>query len=175
MATDQAATKAPTKRQKRKPRRPKPPEYVEYLIQVTSWEYYYSLRTGDPKSAWDKEVFDELANLSFRGNLIAPKLPQIERVLMEFSAKAGMLRQPIEDIRPKIGSVCRHGDELSAYVFVPEERMADLLTIAQSERVKVISFVGDKLRYGSALIHNMTLRTEINEDDIISGFSEPAA
>lgn len=78
---------------------------------------------------------------------------------MEFSARAGMLRQPIEAIRPKIGSVTRHGDELSAYVFVPEERMAELLTIAQSERVKVISFVGEKLRYGSALIHNMTLRT----------------
>ena len=164
-----------SKQQMRKAARSQRTEYVEYLIQVTSWEYYYSLRTGDPKSVWDKEVFDELAILSFRGNLITPKLPQIERVLMEFSAKAGMLRQPIEDIRTKIGSVSRHGDELSAYVFVPEERMADLLTIAQSERVKVISFVGDKLRYGSALIHNMTLRTEINEDDIIAGFSNPAA
>jgi hypothetical protein len=59
-----------------------------------------------------------------------------------------------------------YADELSGYVFTPQERFAELATVAQSGRVQIIKIVGTKLRYGSALIHNLSMGTELEDDEI---------
>ena len=56
----------------------------------------------------------------------------------------------------------------SGYVFTPQERFAELAAIAQSRRVQIIRIVGTKLRYGSALIHNVSMSTELEEDESAS-------
>jgi hypothetical protein len=137
-------------------------------IRVADWEYYYSLRGGDPKSTFDRGAFEELATLNFSGLLIEPTLPNTTRGLMTFSSRAGMLHEPGGETRVTGGLISRSGDELSGYVFTPQERFAELAAVAQTGRVQIIRIVGTKLRYGSALIHNVAMGTELEEDEIAS-------
>jgi hypothetical protein len=54
---------------------------------------------------------------------------------------------------------------LDAYVFVPAERMAELLTLAVTGRLQAVAFVGTKLKWRKASIINLQLMTEFNEED----------
>lgn len=79
-----------------------------------------------------------------------------------------MLDQPAGETRVTVGLLSTGSDELSGYVFIPRERFAELAAVAQSGRVQIIRIVGTKLRYGSALIHNVSISTELEKDEIAS-------
>lgn len=79
-----------------------------------------------------------------------------------------MLDQPAGETRVTVGLLSTGSDELSGYVFTPQERFAELAAVAQSGRVQINRIVGTKLRYGSALIHNVSISTELEKDEIAS-------
>lgn len=162
--------KAPAKptspRSKRKLVRPKRQELVQYLIRVVGWDYYYALRGGDPKNSFDKNAYEELATLSFSGELIEPRLPKIKRAEVTFSGRVGMLDEPFGEAQLTIGSIWSRAGQLSGYVFTPQQRLAELTSVAQSGRVQIVRCTATKLRYGSALIHSVSIATQLEEDEL---------
>ena len=60
-------------------------------------------------------------------------------------------------------SLSRHGETLSAYVFVPAERFVELTAVAASGRFQVASIIGTG--YHSGLVQNVSLNAEIEEDE----------
>jgi hypothetical protein len=70
------------------------------------------------------------------------------------------------DVSPSaIGSLSTHEEMLEAYVFVPAERMAALVALAHSGRVRVASIDGTKLHYRSGKDHSISLNTTFDPDE----------
>jgi len=140
-------------------------EYTAYFVRVGGWDYYYGFRPSDPKSQWDHGPYNEIATLTFTGELIRPENSKYRTVAVTFSGKAGMMEERRTDAVPSIDTLTAHEDELSAYIFVPNERFPELTTVAQSGRVQVVQVTGTKLRYRSAQIHNLSIYTQFNDED----------
>lgn len=158
--TPKRAKPAPGRRKRRKPKKE---EHVGYVVRVMDWDCYYSFRSSDPKSRWENGPYSELETLTFRGSLAEPEDTKYTDVTVTFSARRGMTEEKASDVRRAIGSIDGAGSELSAYVFVPQDHMADLLTVANSGRVKIIHLGGTKLRYRHGMIFDVSLSTK--EDD----------
>lgn len=160
---DETPKRAKPSPRRRKRRKPKKDEFVGYLVQVADWDCYYSFRSTDPKSRWETGPYSELATVKFRGALVEPEDTKYTDVTVTFSARRGMTEETAADERLSIGSIDGNGTELSAYVFVPHDHMASLLTMANSGRVKIVHLGGTKLRYRRGLIFSISLSTK--EDD----------
>ena len=158
--TPKRAKPAPRRRKRRKPKKD---EHVGYLVRVVDWDCYYSFRSIDPRSRWETGPYSELATLTFRGSLAEPEDTKYADVTVTFSARRGMSEERAPDVRTAIGSIDGNGTELSAYMSVPHDHMASLLTMANSGRVKILHLGGTKLRYRRGLIFDVSLSTK--EDD----------
>ena len=155
-------TAKPHRRKRRK--RKKPEESVHYEIRVSGWDYYYHLRLSDPKDPYDRGAYNELATLSFKGELISPEdLPYVG--VLTLSARAGMMDEEYDELPKSIGSLSVSGDTLTADVFVPAERLSELATVAASGWVHAASLVASKLRHHSGKVHSVSITTELEEDD----------
>ena len=164
--SDDTAAKAPVrKRRTGRKRKAVREEYISYLISVSGWDYYYAFRPGDPKSRWDQGAYDELATLSFTGKLARPEGTKYDTGQVTFSGRRGLMKEPIERAPASIGSLSASGAELSAYIFIPTERLAELAAVAQSDRIQTIHITGTKLRYRSGLIHHVSVSTQPDEED----------
>jgi hypothetical protein len=164
---DPAAAKESLSRRKgRKKARKRPrDEYVTHVIRITAWEFYYSRHATDPKSKWERGPISEFATLSLMGEVVRPENCKYKDGKLTFSGRADYLDpQPGPSLVP-IGSATARGEEIEGYVFVPEERFRLLLTAAQSGRIKVAHFSGPKLRYGSSVLHSVSLDTHFDEDE----------
>lgn len=162
-----ASDRPPTRkavRRKRK-RQPAREEYIAYFVRVGGWDYYYGFRPSDPKSQWNHGPYNEIATLTFTGELIRPENSKYRAVALTLSGKAGMLEERRTGGVSSIGTLTAHEDALSAYIFVPAERLTELATVAQSGRVQVVQVTGTKLRYRSAQIHNLSIYTQFDVED----------
>ena len=148
---------------RRKRRKQKKDEFVSYLVRVAGWDCHYSFHSSDPKSRWETGPYSELATLTFRGALAEPVGTKYTDATVTFSARRGMTEEKAPDERLSIGSIDGDGTELSAYMFVPHDHMASLLTMANSGRVKILHLGGTKLRYRHGMIFEVSLSTK--EDD----------
>jgi hypothetical protein len=162
-----ASAKTPTRKvAPRKPKRkPAREEYIAYFLRVSGWDYYYGFRPSDPKSQWDQGPYSEIATLTFTGELIRPVNSKYRAATVTLSAKSGMMEERPAGTARSIGSLTANEDELSAYIFVPAERLTELTAVAQSERVRVVQVTGTKLRYRSGQIHNLSIYTSFDEED----------
>lgn len=156
------AKKLPTKaRLKRKPE-----EYASHVIRVRSWEFYFSRHATDPRSKWETGLIGDLATLTFAGEVVRPDRSKFNTGKLTFSGRPDP-PEPVERGRKPvpIGSANARGDEIEAYVFIPNERLRMLLTAAQSGRIEVAHFAGLKLRYGTGAILSVSLSTHFDEDE----------
>jgi hypothetical protein len=149
----------------RKRRRNAREEHVGYLVRITGWDYYYSFRPSDPKSRWDPGPYNELATISFGGDIVRPQDSKYKRAKVTFSSRAGMMEENRAEPPKTIGSLTANDEELSAYIFIPAERVADLAVVAQSGRVQIVHFGATRLRYRSATVHTVSLSTEFDEEE----------
>jgi hypothetical protein len=156
--------RAPAKRKRHHKRRGRQhEEYVGYLVRVTGWDYHYSFRVSDPRSRWDSGPYSELATLSLAGNVIRPQDSKYKRANITLSARTGMMDENRAEPPRSIGSLSANAEELSAYVFVPAERLAELAS--NSGRVQIVHFGATRLRYRSAMIHSVSLDTHFDEEE----------
>lgn len=163
-AASDKPTARKTVRRKRK-RQPAREEYIAYFVRIGGWDYYYGFRPSDPKSQWDHGPYNEIATLTFTGELIRPENSKYRAVAVTLSGKAGMMEDRRTGAVPSIGTLTAHEDELSAYIFVPAERLTELTTVAQSGRVQVVQVTGTKLRCRSAQIHNLSIYTQFDDEE----------
>lgn len=166
---------APATREKRGPRPERKPrkkvtrrvreEYVSHVIRVRDWEFYYSRRAADPKSKWECGPMSEFATLSFVGEIVRPENSKYKSGKLTLSGRAEFVAQADTPALVAIGSATARGEEIEGFVFVPEERLRLLLTVAQSGRVEVAEFRGPKLRYGGGVIQSVSLDTHFDEEE----------
>jgi hypothetical protein len=144
----------------------KPEEYASHVIRVATWDFYFSRHATDPESKWDTGQFSELATLTFAGEVVRPDKSKYKRGKLTFSARADRPDGQERGSKPvPIGSATARGEEIEAYVFIPEDRLRLLLTAAQSGRVEVAHFAGLKLRYGTGAVLSVSLSTHFDEDE----------
>ena len=162
---DAASTEPPPRKPTRRKRKSVQDEHVAYLVRVSGWDYYYGFRPSDPKSQWDHGPYNEIATLTFAGELIRPENSKYRTATVTLSGKAGMMDERLTGAAPSIGTLTAHEKYLSAYIFVPAERLTELATVAQSGRVQVVQVTGTKLRYRSAQIHNLSIYTQFDDEE----------
>jgi len=160
-ASGRALPRKKIKRRKRSTRE----EFVSYLLRVTGWDCHYSFSVGDPKHRWGTGPYNQLTTLSLSGDLIRPDGCAYKRATLTFSARADMDKDDRQGPVNAIGSLSASEDELSPYIFIPKERVAELATIAASGRIQIVQFTATKLRYRSALIRNVSLYTRFDEEE----------
>lgn len=142
----------------------KPPrarqEFVHYLARISSWDYHYGFRVGDPK--YDSKAVDEIALLKFSANILFPDGGKHKTLEVTLSAKSGLL-DPKNDHFKSIGMIDARGDLLHAYIWVPDIRMAELSSVASSGRWSVMSLIATSIRYRKASVINFSLDTDLRE------------
>lgn len=166
-AMSDTTSKSQPPKKKRKPRqrtRRKRDELVQYEMRIDDWDYYYGFRISDPKYDVDRGPYSELTTLTFTGTFVYPKDLKYKDGSLTLSARAGMMDERLREPPRSIGNLSAHGNTLSAYVFVPTERLAELVAVAHSGRVQVASLVGTRLRYRSGLVRSVSLNTEIEDE-----------
>lgn len=152
-------------KRRRKRSRKKHDEHVHYAISVTDWNSYYSFRVSNPKSRFDSGPYSEIATLTFTGELIRPEGLKYKNAALTLCAQAEIMQERWDRPPLSIGSLNAHEDTLEAYIFIPAERMAALVALAQSGRVQIASIGGTRLRYRSGLVHSISLNTESDDDE----------
>lgn len=152
------------KRRRRKSRKKKADEHVRYDMRVTGWDCYYSFRVSDPKSRYDYGTYSDLVTVTLKGILTEPKDSKYEKATLTLSAREDMSEERWSEPPKSIGSLSAYEDTIAAYVFVPMEHMALLLSLAKSEKLQEVSIGGTRLRYRSGSVRSISLTTELEED-----------
>lgn len=155
---------APPKRRKRRKRKTRE-EPVHYMVRVTDWDCHYGFRVSDPKSQFDSGPYSDLATLTFTGELIEPDNTKYSKAELTISARNDMGGEKWREPPTAIGSLSAYEDTLTAYVFVPIEHMAMLVSLANSGKVQTASMVGTRLRYRSGTVQNISLDTSPEDED----------
>ncbi|WP_380874289.1 hypothetical protein ACFB49_46950 [Sphingomonas sp. DBB INV C78] len=109
-------------------------------------------------------AYSELATLDFAGELIRTERSKYALGKVTLSARQGILEEPLTAAARCLGNLSGRGDVLEAYIFVPVERMSELVLVAQAGRIQFISFVASKLRYGSGAVYGVALHSEADEE-----------
>jgi len=131
----------------------------------TDWGCYYGFRVSDPKSRFDYGPYSDLVTAVFSGELAEPADSKYGKAELTLSAREDMAEERWSEPPKSIGSLSAYEDTIFAYVFVPVEHMALLVTLAQSEKVQTVSIGGTRLRYRSGSVHSISLNTEFEEED----------
>jgi len=161
---DKSAKSVPPKKRKRRTRKPKD-EPVHYVVQVSDWDCHYGFQISDPKSQFDDGPFSNIATLTFSGDLMEPDNSKYSRAELTLSARNGMGEEKWREPPTAIGSLGAYENTLTAYVFVPIEHMAMLVSLAASGKVQRVWMLGSKLRYRSGRVQNISIDTEPEEED----------
>jgi len=171
--TGVALARPPVRKKARRKRQPAREEQIGYIVRVSDWDYYYSFRPSDPKGHWDHGPYSEIATLSFTGELIRPENSKYRTATVTLSGKAGMMEERLTGAALSIGTLSAHENELSAYIFVPAERLAELTTVAQSGRVQIVHITGTRLRYRSAQMSDARRQAGLTQRDLAERLGKP--
>lgn len=161
---DKSGKPAPAKKRKGHARKPKD-ELVHYVVQVTNWDCHYGFRISDPKNQFDDGPYSDLATLTFSGDLMEPANSKYSRAELTLSARNRMGEEKWREPPTAIGSLGAYDETLTAYVFVPIEHMAMLVSLAASAKVQRVSILGTKLHYRSGSVRNIYIDTEPEGED----------
>ncbi len=151
-------------KRRKKPRR-RHEEFVWYELQVEDWGYYYSFGVDDPKHALGPSPYSQIATLDLKGPLIRPEGHKCTSCVLTSSASPDMMSDRWDEPPPSIGMLSSMGELLNAYVFVPAERMAELVTVAAIGRFRSALITGSRLRYRSGTVHRFHVGTEPEQDE----------
>lgn len=161
---DKSDKSGPPKRRKRRVSKLKD-EPVHYVVQVNDWDCHYGFRISDPKSQFDDGPYSDIATLTFSGDLTEPENSKYSRAELTLSARGGMGDEKWREPPSAIGSLGAYDETLTAYVFVPIEHMAMLVSLAASGKVQRVWMLGSKLRYRSGRVQNISIDTEPEDED----------
>ena len=143
-------------RSKRRGRPKSETRYTFYQIQITGWEFGWSLSLVRAQDEWKKlGYFDEFSTLTLKGRVRMPehfKYPEVTLNLMSDYE----LRQSAS--RPNgIGSMSASEGQLRGFICIPSTGIASLLSIVNS--LTSIEIIGTPLRYRKGLISSISIGT----------------
>jgi len=156
---------------------------VHYTILVDNWSCAYSFGLNSnfnplrpDKYIWDsryREPFDETRWLVFKGEFIEP--PQLKGQKVEINLKESPnlneaerdknLHLYDEDPPKSVGSLRIQRSGSYSFLYFPQDAMKIVLETASANKIKIITFYGEKTRYGFAAIFNFSLREKVEDDE----------
>lgn len=155
-------TKKLAGKKRRAPRR-RVAQFEHYYVLVDHWDHYYGFGPGDPR--FDSTSYRHTETLAWTGRVVLPEGFKYQNALVTLSAREGMTGESTSS-NTVIGNMFARDQELNAYVFIPAEHMAQLVSLAASGRLKVISLVGEPLKRRRGLIRSIGLNTEFDDADL---------
>jgi len=144
-------------------RKQKEPIHEHYVVRVSDWEYSYGLSPG--VGHFESRAYSEIQTLTFEGDLYRPADTKYSKGKITLSGDVDLLSHDLDDAPTIIGTVNGRDDLLDFYIFIPAERLSELVTIASTGDVKVIAMGGEKLKWRKGRILSLHLSTEFDEDE----------
>ncbi|MFA5183519.1 MAG: hypothetical protein WC405_19585 [Syntrophales bacterium] len=156
---------------------------IRYTILIDSWncDYSFGLNSnfnpsrhyGDIRDSLHREPFNETRWLVFKGKFLDP--PQLKGQEIEVNLTPSIhfneaernkyLHLYNEDPPKSVGSLQKGKPDNRCYISFPEEAMNVLLWAVSVNKMKFITFYGEKTRYGYASIFNFSLREKAEDDE----------
>ncbi len=146
------------------PRRKRRPteDYVHYIISVDRWDHYYAF-SAHGRTRYEDAGYRRTETLTFNGKTVLPEGFRYQSVEVILSADNNFTDTTHEEFRAVIGTLHAAADTLHAYVMVPGDHMPQLVAVAASGRVKVVSFIGTPLSRRSGTIRNLGVSTSAED------------
>ena len=137
-------------------------EYVHHIVAVGGWEHYYGF-SARPQTRHEDAGYYRTETIAFSGRSVLPEGFQFRNVEITLSAHDDLKVPVHEGFRPVIGTMNAADDTLYVYVFIPGDHMPQLVAVAASGRVRVVSFIGTPLKRRSGLISNVSVSTSAED------------
>jgi hypothetical protein len=152
------STKKAGRRRKSRPR----DEHVLYIVAVAGWEHYYGF-SAHRQTRYEDAGYHHTETLSFTGRPVLPEGFRYQNIEVTLSAHDKFTVTSPEEFRAVVGTLYAADDMLRAHILVPDDHMPQLVAVAASGRVRVVSFMGTPLKRRSGTIWNVSVSTSTEE------------
>jgi len=145
-------------------------EYVHYFVAVGSWQHYYGF-SSHGRSRHEDAGYRHTETLTLSGRMVLPERFRYRYAEVTLSARDNFVPSTDGRFSTIIGAMHAADDTLYAYIFVPDDHTPQLVAVAASGRVRVVSFTGTPLKRRSGTISAVSVST--SDEDLTEDDSQP--
>jgi hypothetical protein len=159
-----AAEPKPKALKKKKRRRAPPEEFVEYVVEITGWDWGYSLLLNTERRPTDP--YHEFRHLQITGRLLRPtglKTDCVEVSLLPTIDMSEEKRKAYEPIA--LGSFDIYPGIIRGSIGIPADALSPILQVLIAKELKFVLMTGSKFRHRSARLTGLRLEMKLDEDD----------
>jgi hypothetical protein len=160
-----AAEPKPKAVKKKKRRRAPPQEFVEYIVEITGWDWGYSLLLNTERRPTDP--YHEFRHLQIAGRLLRPaglKTDRVEVSLLPTNDMSEEKRKAYEPIA--LGSLDALPGIIRGSIGIPADALSPILQLLVAKELKFVLMTGSKFRHRSARLTGLRLEMKLTEDDM---------
>lgn len=137
--------------------------YESYIVLPQHWDHCYSFGLNHSKHS--DYIYSEYNYITVLGTLALPPIPKIENVHLHFNFERDLIKPNDDNVtKQSIGYVETHDNTLKGYITLPQEYSTILVSLLQQKLIPSISLYGNTLKYRRALIRNIRISTELDEE-----------
>ena len=162
-----AEPKAKPVKKKKRPRVP-PEEFVEYVVEITGWDWSYSLSlNADTGKYRDDDPYHEFRHLKVLGKLLRPVGLKTDAVEVTLLPGNDMTEERRKEYKPiALGRLNVYPDVIKGSIGIPADALPPILQMLIAKEFKFIVLRGSKLRYRSARLTSLHLEMKLDEDEL---------
>jgi hypothetical protein len=156
---------------------------IRYTISIDSWSCDYSFginsnfdplrHYGDIRDSLHDKPFKEYRWVVFKGKFLDPPQLKDQEVKVNLAPDIHLneavrdkyLHLYREDPPKSLGSLQKGKASTWCYISFPEEAMNTILEAVLANKINIITFYGEKTRYGRASIFNFSLQEKAEDDE----------
>lgn len=163
-----AAEPKPKAVKKKKRRRVPPEEFVEYVVEITGWDWGYSLslnsRTGKYR---DDDPYLEFRHMQITGKLLRPAGLKTDNVEVSLLPSNDMSEERRKDYKPiALGGLDVYQDMIKGSIGIPADALPPILQMLIAKEFKFVLLRGSKFRYRSARLTGLRIEMRLTDDDM---------
>jgi hypothetical protein len=160
-----AAEPKPKAARKKKRRRAPREEFVAYVVEITGWDWGYSLSLDTSKDPDDP--YHEFRHLQITGKMLRPAGLKTDQVEISLLPTLSMSEERRKDYKPiAVGSPDTYPDMIRGRVGIPADVLSPILQLLIAKELRFLLMTGSKFRYRSARLHGCRLEMKLTEDDM---------
>jgi hypothetical protein len=166
--TEMASEPKPRAARKKKRRRAPREEFVEYVVEITAWDWGYSLSLNASTGKYrDDDPYLEFRHLQITGKLLRPTGLKTDRVEVSLLPSNDMSEERRKDYKPlALGGLEAYPDRMTASLGIPADVLSPILQMLIAKQCRFMLLRGTKFRYRSARLTGIRLEMALTEDDM---------
>jgi hypothetical protein len=150
---------------KKERRRPPPEEFVEYIVEITRWDWGYSLSLNTTK--YPDDPYYEFRHLQITGRMLRSPGLKTDAVEVTLLPSSGMSEERRKEYKPiALGALDVYPDMIRGSIGIPADALPPILQMLIAKEFKFVLLRGSKFRYRSARLTGLRLEMKLNEDDL---------